>query len=38
LSIVVLGLGIAFLLGLIGGLAPAVRAARQPIVAGLRGG
>ena len=38
LPILALGLGIALLLGLIGGLAPAVRAARQPIVAGLRGG
>jgi putative ABC transport system permease protein len=37
-SILALGLGIAFLLGLIGGLAPAVHAARQPIIAGLRGG
>lgn len=37
-SILALGLGIAFLLGLIGGLAPAVRAATQPIIAGLRGG
>lgn len=38
LPILGLGLGIAFLLGLVGGLAPAVRAARQPINAGLRGG
>jgi putative ABC transport system permease protein len=37
-SILALGLGIAFLLGVIGGLAPAVRAARQPIIVGLRGG
>lgn len=37
-SILALGLGIAFLLGLVGGLAPAVRAARSSIVAGLRGG
>lgn len=38
LSILALGLGIAVLLGLIGGLAPAVRAARRPIIAGLRAG
>lgn len=38
LPILVLGLGIAFLLGLIGGIAPAVRAARLPIIVGLRGG
>jgi putative ABC transport system permease protein len=38
LSILALGLGIAVLLGLIGGLAPAFRAAGRPIIAGLRGG
>jgi putative ABC transport system permease protein len=38
LSILVLELGIAFGLGLIGALAPAVRAARLSIIAGLRGG
>ena len=37
LSIICLGLGIASLLGLIGGLAPAMAAARRPITAGLRG-
>ena len=37
LRILALALGIALLLGLIGGLAPAVRAATRPITAGLRG-
>lgn len=36
-STVALGLAIGLLLGLVGGLAPAMRAARQPIISGLRG-
>ena len=35
-ALIASGIGYALLLGLIGGLTPAIRAARQPITIGLR--
>jgi putative ABC transport system permease protein len=37
-GLVALGVGLALLIGFIGGLAPAIRAARLPVTAALRGG